>query len=226
MSDQIRELLDFDPLAAAERFTGESYKTDDLTSRLGLGLHLRHVQEKEAALRQRSDSFYSMSFEPAMNLFADLGFATVYTERFAGHSAEETYAILWHPDGLLATCESYTWNADEEAGRNTAKVYYNYRHRSGGYPSGLTSSGHMAGEVWVGDHDAREAIRYNLNAMRAAGRFLPVWVERPWLWLLNYADVKVEGYDHEALTERRIAALPEHVRRAITPPTPAEEVAS
>jgi hypothetical protein len=181
---------------------------------------VRHGQYKEALLRGANDSYFSMNFADSNMLFADLGFGTVYQEDFVGSGGDETYLVLWHPDGLLATCESYN-----RYRRNSAKVYYNYKHPDVYFDWHLKSSGHYNGDVWVGDHDAREGIRHNLDALRAEGEFLPVWVERPWLSLMNYAEGReLDGmsYDerskiYKQITEDKIAQLPEHVRRAITP---------
>ncbi len=205
--------LRFDPLAEAERITNESYKDDSDTMMLGIGLALLHNERKADLLRGADDSYYGIGFGDMLALLARMGFEEVLRDAFAGRYGPDEYVVLWHQDGLLATCESF------DGRLNTAKVLYNYRHDSGGYPGGgLTSSGGMRGEVWVGDHDAREGIRHNLGRMYAAGRFLDQWVERPFLWLLTYADSDVEGYDHQAITERRIARLPEQVRERITPP--------
>ena len=212
----ISEALKFDPLAAAETITGHSYKDDADTMTIGMALGMAHNKAKAAALRDSLDSYYNMPFADALDLFADLGFAEVLHDNFAGTYGPEEYVILWHPDGILATCESYMGDRN-----NSSKILYNYRHHDGRYPSGLTSSGHMFGEVWVGDHDAREGVRHNLDALRAEGEFLPVWVERQFLWLLTYMDSKVEGYDYQAITAERVNRLPENVRRAITPETEA-----
>jgi hypothetical protein len=209
---QVDAALRFDPLAAAEYLTGESYKDDTKTSRLGFALALQHNAAKEALLRGRADSFFAMDFRPSLDLFTDLGFEEVLRDTFVGRNgADETYVILWHPDGILATCESYSGTS-----RNSAKVYYNYRHESGGYPGLLISSGSMHGDVWAGDHDAREGVRHNLRLMRNEGEFLSPWVVRPWLWLLAYSDTDGD-YDYAAINAERISRLPEHVRRAITP---------
>lgn len=216
---QVAEALSFDPLGAAERITGESYKDDATTSALGLGLAVMHNERKEALLKNTADSYFSMSFAEQLVLFADLGFDEVYRETFDGGHGTDAYVILWHPDGLLATCESYMGTH-----RNTAKVHYNYRHQSGGYPGRLISSGRLEDDVWIGDHDAREGIRHNLDAMRAEGTFLAEWVERPFLSLLNYAEYKRERPQFEAIRVAKIAALPEHVRKAISPAPKAGEV--
>lgn len=215
-ADPVATALNLDPLATANALTGRSYKDDPTTMALGFQLFLFHSQRKESLLRQTRDSYHSMSFTDQMTLFTELGFAEVYRETFPGTYGQETYVILWQPAGLLATCES--WSGTD---RNSAKVYYNYRHQSGGYPNGLTSSGGMHGNVWVGDHDAREGIRHNLNAMRDEGQFLSTWVERPFLWLLNYSE-KGDGCDYEAINEDKIARLPQLVRHSITPAQPQE----
>lgn len=212
--DAIRGVLNYDPLAEAERVRGTSYKDDEDTMRLGLGLAMIHNANKESLLRKAADSYLNMPFADQLALFAELGFEEVYREAFTGSGGDETFVILWHNDGVLATCESYNGTR-----RNSAKVYYNYRHPDG-YPGfHLTSSGGMRGDVWVGDHDAREGIRHNLDAMRAEGSFVAPWIERPFLWLLNYSESKGE-YDYDAINEAKIARLPQHVRDAITPPGP------
>lgn len=216
MNDKIGEALRFDAFGVAEDLTGESYKTDKGTSAIGMGLFFENNRQKEDLLRGSDDSFFNMDFVGQMAVFGKLGFEPVWHEEFDGsHTYPDFYSILWHPDGLLATCESYGIGS-----RNSAKVYYNYKHPDVYFDWKLKSSGRYVGDVWVGDHDAREGVRYNLDAMRAEGEFLSVWVERPWLSLVNYAEGRAEGQtmeERKAITERKISELPEHVRRAITP---------
>lgn len=212
MNDNIGEMLKFDPLAVAEKVTGESYKEDEGTMNLGFAMAMMHNEHKESTLKSRGDSWFNMPFLDQLGVFVSLGFQVVLRDAFRGRYGPEKYVILWHSDGLLATCESF-----EATRRNNAKVYYNFRRADGGYPSGLTSSGHMQGDVWVGDHDAREGIRYHLDAFRAEGEFLPQWIERPFLWLVNYAESDVKDYDYKAINAERISRLPKHVQDAITP---------
>lgn len=204
------DLLRFDPLDAAQKITGESYKTHDETMRLGLGLAMVHNERKAETLRQARDSHYGMTFADFRALLSELGFEEVLVETFQGRECPETFVIAWCPEGILAVCESYSG-----VRLNTANVLYNYRHPDG-YPGGLTSSGHMRDDLWIGDHDAREGVRHNLAALRAAGEFVTPWQERPWLWLLTYTDTKGE-YDDDAINAARVARLPQRVRDAITP---------
>ena len=68
-----------------------------------------------------------------------------------------------------------------------------------------------------GHSDGREALRHGLAKLEKAGEILPVWVDRPFLWLLHYGDTKIPGYNYEAINNERIAMMPEWVREMITP---------
>lgn len=210
MSD-LESLMRTDPLAEAEKVTGKSYKEDEATSALGFLLHLANVEAKQRAAAASDDTHYSSSLEDTLRIYRELGFTELLLDRFEGSDgAPETYRILWHEDGILATVESY-----QTTHRNNTKIWYNVRFPDGaGWP--VTSSGqYLDDHVWVGDHDMREGMRVKLAGLRGAGTFLPVWRKRPFLWLLTYMDSKVEGYDHKAITEERISRLPEHVQAAI-----------
>jgi len=65
--------------------------------------------------------------------------------------------------------------------------------------------------IWSGNHDCREAIKFNINQLLENGKFLKKWKEQPFLWLLNYMDSKPKDYDHKKITEERLNKLPKHI---------------
>ena len=69
--------------------------------------------------------------------------------------------------------------------------------------------------VWSGDHDCREAIKFNIKEMVENGTFLKKWVQPPFLWLLHYEDTKVPGYSYVDITNERISRLPEDIQEII-----------
>jgi hypothetical protein len=219
MSD-IDRLLTFDPLASAEELTGSSYKEDRGTMALGFLMHLRHSDQKRRALAASGDSWFNMDLAETLSLYSQMGFEEVLCDEFAGRSwgeepaHRETFRILWHPKGILATVESY-----QGTRRNSTKIYYNVAISdvaSGRWVSCI-SSGRMAkvGDVYVGDHDAREGVRRAISRWEEVGEFVPAWVDRPFLWLLTYTDSDVEGYDYVAINAERISRLPKHVQAAV-----------
>jgi len=220
MTADLHSLLRTDALAEAERVTGESYKDDAATASLGFLMHLGLSERKETALKAAADSWFGMDLASTLALYADLGFEEVLCDQFIGRSwsdepaPDETYRILWHPKGILATVESY--NA---TGRNATKIYYNVAIADAADHQWASriSSGHMAKDanVYIGDHDAREGVRNAIRRWEEVGEFLPVWIERPFLWLLTYTDTDADGYDYPAINASRIARLPQHVQDAI-----------
>ncbi|TFD27462.1 hypothetical protein [Cryobacterium cryoconiti] len=203
----LQAALTRDPLADAERATGQSYKDSDSTMALGMLMFLEHGARKDALLAAANDTRMGSSFIETRSIYADLGFEEVLHDEFAGHDDyTETAIILWRGDGVLAWIESYG------AGTNTNRIYYNWLPEADDWHS-RTSSGGLNGDVWVGDHDGREGMRHNLSRLAEGGAFQPVWVERPFLWFLTYADKAHDGY--KTITEAVIARLPENVQSAI-----------
>lgn len=209
----IGSLLRFDPLAEAEKITGHDYKTDEDSGLLGFGIAIKHNERKAKALAATDDSHYGITFAGMTELMGRLGFEVVLTRAFTGRDGVgEKHLVLWHPDGILGTVESYQGDM-----LNIAEVYYNVRPHEEYLPWSVTSSGQYRDGVWIGDHDAREGIRFNLAALREHGDFVNPWVFRGWVWLLNYTDTNGEYDDYKAINEAAIAQLPEHVRSAISP---------
>lgn len=69
--------------------------------------------------------------------------------------------------------------------------------------------------IWCGDHDCREALKFNINRMVENGTFLKKWKKKPFMWLLHHMDSKQEGYSYEEINEQRIKMLPEDVQELI-----------
>jgi hypothetical protein len=70
------------------------------------------------------------------------------------------------------------------------------------------------GYLWQGQHDCREALRFNINQLVEHGKFLP-WVEGPsmFLWLLNYSEEKSENY--KEINLNKIRQFPSKVKELI-----------
>lgn len=226
MTDNLFDLMKVDPLAEAEKITGQSYKDDNGTMSLGFAMHMLHNDRVRAAAEASGDTHYNSTFEQALAVFLDLDFDVVLEDHFEGsNGAQETYLVLWNEDGVLGTLESH-----EGTRMNSAKIYYNVM--SGvPLPWDVTSSGSYAvydadlhAFVWAGDHDVRTGFRASFSALQEAGTFLPRWVKRPHLGLVAYREWhdlprNDRGYpdyrESDKIREERILRLPEHVRKAI-----------
>ncbi len=227
-NEHLEAVLSFDSVAAAEALM--------LGAEGILGMAALDNKRREETLNALGDSHYNTNFKDQLAMALAEGFKVVLEDKFKPRDGrediEETFLILWNPEGFLLTLESYRGDH-----RNSSHLYYNLDLTdiladSTKRRSTYTSSGGMVYDreeqdengrtkytnIWAGDHDGREAFRYNLSKLREANP-LPVWKSQPFLWLLNYAETpSYHGefeYDSAAINAGRIARLPQEVQDAI-----------
>jgi hypothetical protein len=69
--------------------------------------------------------------------------------------------------------------------------------------------------VWSGEHDCREALKFNINRLSDNGTFLKKWKEQPFIYLVHHGDTEIEGYSYGDINGKRISMLPKHIQEAI-----------
>lgn len=219
------QLLRFDGLGAAESVTGKSYKEDKATETLGLFLHMKNVEEKRAELTLRDDTHYSSSFADLLRIYGELGFEQIHSHQIENIDAEnrdDQFICLWHPSGVLATAESYSWiAAHEKPTVNRATIIFNIDAE---LLWKIPMSGSIVDGITVGDLDVREGLRHYWAKLKGHGPFVRPWIKRPYLFLVDYAQSRQtpQGYPDSSeylhkITESVIATFPESVRKDITP---------
>lgn len=207
---EIDDLLNFDPLMAAEEVTGKSYKEDKDTMHLGFAMHIDKAAAVRTEMSLRDDTFQSSLFSDASRIYRSLGFESIYAVTFKSkweHGIDE-FVVFWR-DGILATLESF------EDRVNRASIYYNWAANPDVEAWQYVSSGHFLGNTIIGHHDVRVGLRHTLGRMEDAGTFLNPWIERPFLWLVNYS--VEDSSDYREVNDFVISQFPDHVREAITP---------
>lgn len=228
MDQSLKNLLDRDPVAEAEwlynggdRWSSAEGPDHNQNKALEFLQHAFKVNaEKEAALKVRDDTCFSNSLADYQRIISDIGFRKVLTVLFDSTSGRQEQYFIYFRDngGILLSFDTFGGNV------NGGKFYYNWRTKSGEpcWPIGILSSGSRRGDAWAGDHDCREAVRHHIGCLEESGSFVTPWKHRPFLWLLHHMDTKERDlkeikYDYKAITEERIALLPDDVVKAITP---------
>lgn len=209
--ERIASLMKLDPLAYAEDLTGE--RVDSMNAAFGISIGLMHAKSStmKKLLTERGDVWDGMPLSDYIAVLEHNGFEQIYSEPFSGRETQELHLIFGHRDGLLLSLDTY--HGDRI---NGGKVYYAWQRDKTADDAWILSGGsYVADRVWVGDHDIRQALIFNLDRLRAAGTFLTPWPKRPFLWLLHYMDTKVDGYDYAAINRKRLAALPKWVQEMV-----------
>ncbi len=218
---ELTKALKVDSLDLAERVTGKSYKSDDLTSALGLQIMMENNAHKQTLLIASGDSYYGMKYEEYISIVKNIGFELIFNKKFKSerHQCEDQQFTFFHK-GLGVLLDFDTFNVKRV---NGSKIYYNwnfgntenwYDYRSSGHGYGYGKHGDT--HIWIGDHDGREALIHNLNGLIEHGTLMPKWVERPFLWLLNYSDTEDKNYDYKKINEENISKFPKYVQEAIS----------
>lgn len=233
--------LRFDALHEAEQITKMDYKTDplragpggmNLTTAIGLELLQMKSAVEKKLLQERKDTYWNMPLDEYLAVIDKFGFELVLCDEFTGKSygasappRDKFYIYAHREHGLILSFDSY-----DAKSVNGGKVRYNLKptvfaeHGRPAIPYDALSSGGFRGSkddptswVYVGDHDCRVALIFNLTRLMRYGAFMPKWVEQPFLWFLSYMDTEVAGYDYEAITAERISRLPDWVQEIIGP---------
>lgn len=220
-NDALGKLLSTDPLAEAEKATGKSYKSDEVTLALGMLAHMNNVKVKKEALQEAKDTYYGCSWKYTEEIIEDLGFEQILVRPFL---VEDTYAadkknrleyqvFYWRKDGILMTAETY---GGENGSTNSIHLYYNVEFLSAKDAFSIASSGHLHREsydndrfVWIGHHQIQEGLRYKLATLEQSGMFLPVWLEDPFLYLQHY------GEKGNVSVVETLSQFPEEVQNAL-----------
>jgi hypothetical protein len=211
----IRSTLDFDPVAEAEDMGGEG----------NIGLSLAFVRDKVNMMRrlmeETGDVHNNLSYDEYCAVAEGAGFERVYTQQFKSDQGyPEQFRVYWNPLGFLLSVESYSW----ESGRssvNSAKIYYNIRverDSMSDFRSHTSSGGWEVWDddtneyIWGGSHDTRNALLYHVEQLSKAGGVMPQWHSLFHIWLLNYSETKVPGWDSDAINRAKIEQFPQELR--------------
>lgn len=192
MTDMIERMMKFDPLAAAEKITGIEYKDtsngegfDNPSVALGLVLMQEHSKAKRQMLTERGDTTLTNTLERYLQIIGSIGFEEIFQIDFTNRwESLEHFFIYARRDGLLLKFD--TFNSKDV---NSGSLYYNWRPHNFEESWGKhTSSGSYRDGIWVGDHDAREALCYNIDTLAKHGVFVAPWEKCAFPWLLHYGD--------------------------------------
>lgn len=209
--ENLNALLNLDPLGEAEKMTHLSYKIDEATAGLGMMFAFNKAAAVKTAMIETQDTYYSSDFNDALAIIADLGFEEILSRKFQSHGLEETQKFFWRKDGVLLAIDSYHGNTV-----NDLSLHYNIEFPQVEGSFAVTSSGHFhessydEGQyIWAGNHTVREALRFKLARLEEAGKFLPVWIDDPGVYVDHY------GETGNVKTSELIAQFPKEVQAAM-----------
>ena len=223
--DDLKKLLNTDPIAQFEKRTGKHYSENDELDDLEMMRDVfAHNSNKAAMLEASGDTTFSMSAMKYEECIREFGFQEIYSESFEVEGKPDELKVFWMKRwGLLLHYDTFMGQ------RNGGKVWYNWIPNQNASRA-VTSSGGLKVDgdvtIWVGNHDCREALRHNMVRLNAEGEFLPVWKFQPsCMWITHHGE-KDELYGRhtwndntphlaDIRTQERVEKFPSEVQDAI-----------
>lgn len=218
-----------DSVLAAQIVTGKEADTfDEGEQGVALFLHMLSGKIKKAKYTANGDSHFNMPWKGYKAILAENGFRKVLSYEFeANHidtKIKEEYTI-WFEDkkALLLVAESYNGKH-----LNSTKLYYELNIRKpceelnelerillDDVLKGCSYGPIASFETIYVDRDVREGLKEHIYSLESSG----FETNNPWkcfdehfLWLCDYSETKVKGFDYKAIAKRKLNSLPEDVK--------------
>ena len=223
MNEKTKNILNFDPVAATEDLLGKRHEDWDIETDgyAALGIAMATNKIKADHLNSIGDTHFGITWIQFIEVAKAYGFKSGYCQKFTGtgwsdKGIEEEEIIFYHEEkGLILHAESFNGKSVNKAHvHGEVKIADKLEEKQwealNGYSHGGNGNGTMHFEV-----DVREGFRFHLDALSEAFEFSKSWSEVPFLWFLNYMDSKVENYDFEKITNKKINASTSEVKKII-----------
>lgn len=218
MNKKTKDILNFDPVAAAEGLFGKRHEDwDTETGMAALGLAILTNQAESDHLKSIGDTYFGTTWLEFIEIVKAYGFTIGYCQKFTGtNSAEEEEILFFHEEkGLILHAESYNGefvNSAEVYGEVKIgdKLEENQWEALNGCSHGSNGNGTMAFTV-----DVRKGFRFHLDSLSEAFEFSKSWTKVPFMWFLNYMDTKIQNYDYKKITSKKIDACTPEVKKII-----------
>ena len=212
-------LLDHDPLEEAYQLSTAAGAPKETEDALGMLFSFAHNRVKEDMMKELTDTYYNMTWVYCEDLIRSLGFVEEYFELFfpqrpSNENHVTDFYTLWiHKElQIVLSVESYhnrvnTINANycinqtEENKENVWRLPLTNRSPLEFF-NPETQKDELVSQVKC-SFDGREGLKFHLVQIKDFIEPTP-WKEKPFLWFLNYEEVKTKDGDHNEISIKKL----------------------
>lgn len=215
--DTIKEMLEFDSIAHAEKAFGNKHWSEFSDEEMGasMGLAFLHNERKSKLLKESHDTHFGMSWNEFEGIVTSNGFKIGYEEKFPYEDREEKAVIFYREDGLLIWVTSWYMTRVNsgtlygEIKLNDKKDRVNIPRCSNGFYDFDNNKLHF-------DTEIREGLIYFINRMKQCGELIPQWEdENKFLWFLNYSSDEKNSDNYRAISKRKMELFCDEAKKIV-----------
>lgn len=205
--DEIKTVLEYDPIAQAEKFCGKKHWSEfnDEEQGLSLAMALLHNRKKNEMLKQANDTRFSMTWDEFDNIISDNGFKLGMIRSFSDEDIMEKEAIYYRKDGLVLHVTSFFGGKDVNGGELYGEIKLKSKENGMNIPS--CSNGYFDYEnlKLSFKKDIREGLIWFIAKLKEKGDLLSIWEEKnKFLWFLDFIEGKERDVDYRGISMKKI----------------------
>lgn len=217
--DIVKGMLEFDPLAHAERAFGNKHWSEfsDDEMMASMGLTFLHNDRKDKMLKEVHDTHFSMDWNEFEKIVTSNGFKIGYEEKFPYEDHYEKAVIFYREDGLLIWATSF-WNMTSvNGGKIYGEIKLSDKSNRSKIPSCSNGFYDFENNKLHFDKDIREGLIWFINQMKQYGELVPQWEENnKFLWFLNFgAEEKDDSDNYREISKAKMMQFCDDAKKII-----------
>ena len=216
--DKIKEALEFDPLAHAEKVFGNKHWSEFSReeSSAALGLAMLHNKRTSKLLKESHDTHFGMSWEEFEEIITSNGFKIGYEERFPYEDHEEKAIMFYREDGLLIWATSFGHMRSVNGGKLIGEIKLNDRTDRRNIPSCSNGFHDFDNNKLNFSTDVREGLIWFINQMNQYGEFVPQWEEEDkFLWFLNFGAKEKNSDNYREISKKKMELFCDEAKKIV-----------
>ena len=217
--DMIKEMLEFDPLAQAERILDDKHWSEfsDDEMAASMGLFFMHNDRKNKILKEANDTYFSMDWNEFEEIVTSNGFKIGYEEKFPYDDHYEKAVMFYREDGLLIWVTSFGGMQSVNGGTLYGEIKLHDVNNRRNIPGCSNGFYDFENNKLHFDKDVREGLIWFISQMKQYGELLPQWEEdHKFLWFLNFSDEeKSNGDNYEEISKEKMMKFCDGAKKII-----------
>lgn len=220
MNKTTEDILRKDTIADTETQLGKHCKDFNRIEE-GLALHnaIKDREIKSNHLNSIGDTYWGMQWNEFKTMLVAKGFKKAMCYDIKHDKCIDEFIIYYHAEkGLIVTATSYYNKEKINSGILYGEIQANDVESSRVIWRWLSTGGCIDSEklIFETSQDIREGLFSILETMESAGKFLNRWSKtNRFLWLLDFTETEVNGYDYKKITNEKIKHCPVEMQKII-----------
>jgi len=203
--------LDRDVLSDMEKVIKKDHYSqfNELENSFAMTELFKHNLKVTDYYKQINDTYWGITWNEFINLIEGKGFKLVLLDDFICEGRHEKLGIWgWKEKGLLLVATTYSNSLNSGTMYGQAK---RLPHFDKFFPISATCG--YTGETVRFNIDVREGLFLNIETIEKDMELLKIWNDHnSFLWLLDYTQTKVDGYNYEEINRERLSRCPQWIK--------------